>query len=532
MRVAPSSRLRIFKAIFVSVLVVGSLLVGLAIATVKIFDKWIIEEAAGKNRHAEFLRAAAAVSNVLSEEGLHDVALLERVIQNILELRPGIRWLHVFDVGNGKARLVTSSRATEVPDIFSEAEISEIAAGRSVARFDGDSPERAWIITAPISLNGVIVGAIRGRFSITKYDELIFKQQQLAILAAIGAIVLTSAVFLALIRIQIHRPISRLLATMEKVGSGDLSLRATVDGPLEIQELSRKFNQMLHQVREAIVAKESLIDEIRQLNATLEERVASAVHQLRVTSDKLVQSQLQAERNEKLAALGEISAVIAHELGNPLNAISGRFQLLEDTSDVAQREKHLAVIKTQIDRMTTAIRHILDSTRVNLHTDPVSLTLAVHEVLSLVQAPGVTFTSHLARDLPDAEVNRMSLHGLLLNLVTNALQAMPNGGVLTVTTRVTCNEPLEGHVIVRGSTQHRMARLLVEDSGKGIPSDILERVCEPFFTTRHKDGGTGLGLAICRRMVASAGGRFAVQSEVGRGTKFTVDLPLWNESIR
>lgn len=526
-------RLRIFKALLVSVLVVGSLLVGLAIITVKVFDEWIIEEAAGKNRHAEFLRTAAAVSGVLSEEGLRNILVLERVIQNILELRPGIRWLDVFEIGPDGATLITSSRSMDRTDMLSGDNLNEIAAGRSVAAFDGASPERAWIITAPITLNGTIVGAIRGRFSITKYDELILKQRQLAILAAIGAIVLTSAVFLVLIRIQIHRPISQLLETMEKVGSGDLSLRAPLTGPLEIQKLSQQFNHMLHQVRAAIATKESLIDEVRQLNATLEERVLSAVSQLRLTSEKLVQSQIQAERNEKLAALGEISAVIAHELGNPLNAISGRLQLMDDTSDLPQREKHLGIIRAQLDRMAAAIRHILDSTRLDLKSGPVSLNEVVHEVLSLVQTPRMRFNTHLAHDLPNVEVNNLSLHGLLLNLVTNALQAMPNGGVLTVTTHVTCHEVLNGHVILRGpSTEHPMARLLVEDSGRGIPPHLLQRVSQPFFTTRHKEGGTGLGLAICRRVVASAGGRFAVKSDVELGTTFTIDLPLWDESTR
>lgn len=527
MRVA-LSRLRIFKAIFVSVLIVGSLLVVLTIITVKVFDRWIIEEAAGTNRHAEFLRAAAAVSSVVSEEGLHNAAL-EQVIQDILDLRPGLRWLHVFEMTDGRASVVASSRTAEVAAPLIQADASEIAAGRSVARFDGDSQERAWIITAPISSNGAIVGAIRGRFSITKYDELIYKQQQLAILAAIGAIVLTSAAFLVLIRMQIHRPISHLLSTMEKVGSGNLTLQAPLHGPLEIQELSRKFNGMLQQVREAVVAKESLIAEVRQLNATLEERVSGAVSQLRVTRDKLAQARIQAERNEKLAALGEISAVIAHELGNPLNAISGRLQLMESTCDGVQREKHLTVAKGQVDRMAAAIRHILESTRVDLKAGPANLNQIVQEVLSLVQTSHITFNAHLAQDLPDVEVNAVSLHGLLLNIVTNAVQAMPAGGILTVVTRVTYNEALEGYFILNGPPAgHPMARLLVKDTGRGIPPDLVHRVVEPFFTTRHKEGGTGLGLAICRRVVASASGRFAVKSDVGVGTIFTIDLPLWD----
>jgi signal transduction histidine kinase len=123
------------------------------------------------------------------------------------------------------------------------------------------------------------------------------------------------------------------------------------------------------------------------------------------------------------------------------------------------------------------------------------------------------------------------LHGLLFNLATNAVQAMPYGGELTLQTRsVSCTE-LPGTVIVsegalvNGTT----VRLTIADTGNGIPAEHLSRIFEPFFTTRHEQGGTGLGLAICHRVVTDSGGRLAVKSEIGQGTAFTVDLPIWEE---
>jgi signal transduction histidine kinase len=154
----------------------------------------------------------------------------------------------------------------------------------------------------------------------------------------------------------------------------------------------------------------------------------------------------------------------------------------------------------------------------------------IGEVMALLQAPDVKVVTHLAVELPPIAINKTSVHGVVSNLVNNAVQAMNATGELMLTTRLVNRSDLEGHVIVQAvSSAQPMVRLVVADSGIGIPDDVLERMCEPFFTTRHDEGGTGLGLAICRRVIAAAGGRFAVTSEPGRGTTFTVDLPLWRE---
>lgn len=185
--------------------------------------------------------------------------------------------------------------------------------------------------------------------------------------------------------------------------------------------------------------------------------------------------------------------------------------------------------------MVAVIRQVLNQTRVRLRSAPLNLNSTIHEVLSLL-SPGmtrrqVTFKTDLQGDLPLVAGDPNALHGLVFNLVSNAKQAMPSGGELTIRTRAACGTELPGTVVVsEGALINGTAvRLTIVDTGYGIPPEHLSRIFEPFFTTRHKHGGTGLGLAICHRVVTDSGGRLAVKSEVGQGTEFTVDLPIWKK---
>jgi signal transduction histidine kinase len=139
----------------------------------------------------------------------------------------------------------------------------------------------------------------------------------------------------------------------------------------------------------------------------------------------------------------------------------------------------------------------------------------------------------LVTDLPEGlapvAADPHTLHGVIFNLVTNAIQAMPQGGELAICTRYIRNEESEGTLVVAGTheLEDGAIRLIVRDTGHGVPPEYVQRIFEPFFTTRQAQRGTGLGLAICHRAVSLAGGRLAVQSVVGQGTTFTIDLPLW-----
>ena len=523
------NKLRLFNAVVVSMLVAGIVLVVLALATVKTLDRGVIEAAAARNRHAEFLLAASVVSRGIDRlEDLRNSRRMKPILDDIQQLRPGIRALEIIEFVSGATKEVVNTGNGHPGAILSQSEVQALRANQVLSHFDGSGQDRAWVFTAPIVSSGTIVGALRGRFSVSKYDQLIEAQEEVAKQVAVGAVIITSLTMLLLIRIQLHRPIARLLGTMEQVRSGNLALEAPISGPLEIRRLAENFNQMMAQLHAVMSDREKLMMEIQSWNESLESKVEEAVIALEREKDKVAAAQLAAQRNSNLAALGEVSAIMAHELGNPLNVIYGCLQLMKNSAMPSDSTRHLDVIKAQVTRMSDVMQHILKSTRIEGEASPVLLNDVVSEVIALLQAPEIKVVTHLAPELPPVAVNKTSLHGVILNLVTNAVQAMSNKGKLILRTSMAFKPDLEGHLLVQAMPSGRpMVRLVVQDSGSGIPAHVLDKICEPFFTTRHEEGGTGLGLAISRRVVASAGGRFAVESVLGKGAAFTVDLPVW-----
>lgn len=520
--------LRLFNAIVVSMLLAGIVLVALAVATVKILDRQVIESAAANNRHAEFIRAATFVSREIHRpEDLRNTIKMKQILEDIQHLRPGIRALEALEFAPGAVQSVAKTGSNHSDEALSKIELEQLRANTILSRFDDSGADRAWVFTVPIASNDTVIGALRGRFSVSKYDQLIQAQEEVAKQVAVGAVIVTSLTMLLLVRIQLHRPIARLLGTMEQVRSGNLSLEAPLSGPLEIRRLALNFNQMMAQLHLAIREKEKLVAEIQAWNERLENRVQQAVMDLEKEKDKVGAAQLAAQRNSNLAALGELSAMMAHELGNPLNAVHGRLQLLKALPISGDIARHLDVIKTQLSRMSDVIQHILKSTRIEGEVSAVMINEVVTDVLTVIQAPEVKVVTHLTPNLPAVVANTTSLHSVVLNLVINAVQAMDNAGVLTLTTRLTDGTDMSGHLLVQSvSHEGPMVRLMVQDSGIGIPASVLNKIGEPFFTTRHDRGGTGLGLAICRRVISSAGGHLAVKSSAEQGTTFTIDLPV------
>lgn len=261
-------------------------------------------------------------------------------------------------------------------------------------------------------------------------------------------------------------------------------------------------------------------------NADQYQRSQETVRQLRQTQQELqtrIEAQLEAERRliqaEKLAAVGEMAAGIAHELNNPLTTVTGFTELvLDEMSDGETIRPDLELVLREARRARDVVRRLLDfSRRSESERTRVDLNELLDDVLSLtnhlMHTSGVHLDVSLSKNLPWVSVDRNQMKQVFLNLFHNALQAMPTGGQL----------------FIRSAARQRGGRKWVtaslRDTGAGITPEHQGRIFEPFFTTKSGQGGTGLGLSVSYGIISDHGGEIEVESEIGEGTKFTVWLP-------
>ncbi len=259
----------------------------------------------------------------------------------------------------------------------------------------------------------------------------------------------------------------------------------------------------------------------------------------------------QLEREERLAAVGRLSAAIAHEIRNPLASITGSVQVLRSELNLSHDDDELmGLIEREADRLGHLVTDFLQLTRgAEPELEPGRIGAMLKETVTLVNTKGLSDGITLEADLdydPTVRIDEARMRQVFWNLVNNACQAMKGGGVLHLSTqRVTADDlgqPTEDSFVGTwnraGGDDHTGApqllpgegalRILVEDTGAGIPDEELGKIFDPFFTTRT--GGTGLGLAIVARIVQAHGGVITVQSQPGEGTRFAIWLPIDEET--
>jgi two-component system NtrC family sensor kinase len=232
-------------------------------------------------------------------------------------------------------------------------------------------------------------------------------------------------------------------------------------------------------------------------------------------------------QSQKLAAIGELSAGIAHEINNPLAIIRQEaewMQLLlkkpEDAKTLEELQGSVQQIVQQVDRCTEITRNLLDFAR---KRDPVIQAVEVNRIIEnmtmLVEKEArhknITIVRHYDATLPVIYSDAPQLRQVILNFLTNATQAIGKDGVVTITTRPSNDDAVD---------------IVISDTGCGIPEANLGKIFDPFFTTKPPGQGTGLGLSICHGIILRLGGRIAVASTVGQGTEFTITLPRSRES--
>jgi signal transduction histidine kinase len=323
-------------------------------------------------------------------------------------------------------------------------------------------------------------------------------------LIVIGYVLLFSAVvvgfgYVLLTRVLL-RPLRQILEATERVAQGDFEVRVQAAEENELGALAHAFNRMTEQIKLQQQDLRQHLGALERVNRELER-----------TQNQLIFS-------EKLASVGRLAAGVAHEIGNPLSATLGYLELLKRNPELAAEDRDvLQRIEKELDRIHRIIRELLDYSRPPKNEPE---EIAVNQVLSnavdLVSTqkgfPAIETVLQLDHGLPAVRGSGHELQQLLVNLILNAVDAMPQGGRLTISTAPHMVEP-------------QGVEIRIADTGEGIVRENLRRIFDPFFTTREPGRGTGLGLSICSRIVESMDGRIEVESEVGRGSAFTVILP-------
>jgi signal transduction histidine kinase len=325
------------------------------------------------------------------------------------------------------------------------------------------------------------------------------------------ALLVTALLVLAvdrLARAWFIRPVEDVRRTLVRVRGGDLKARARRQGVDEAGDVADELN--------------ALIDEVARVQSGVREELARAVAAVESRNDELVQSyqrmfalREQLARAQQTAAAGQTAANLAHQIGTPLNLISGYVQMMmEDPGLDARSLERLHSIEEQIRKVTGFIRTTLDAVRRSPRAPEPVFPAAVLRRLSEIARPravaaGIELRLDVPEDLPWLMGDSVQLELALLNLVNNSLEAMPGGG----------------RVRIYASREGSSTRIEVADDGPGIPEGILPRVFEPWVTSKPSDRGTGLGLSITRDVVKEHGGSIEVHSAPAQGTSFVIVLP-------
>jgi two-component system, NtrC family, sensor kinase len=302
---------------------------------------------------------------------------------------------------------------------------------------------------------------------------------------------------------RVTRPVQSLSRAAASIAAGHYEAPLHPSGKDELADLGRAFVSMTAEIRRRD-------EEIRSWNAELQSRVDERTAELKEAQDQIL-------RTRRLAALGSLGAGLAHELNNPMTAVTGYLAILrKQAPQGGPQAEMIARAQEQAGRVARVVedlRSFADQER-SISGQRFSLERTVHSALSLyeerLRSSGIDLTTRIDEPLPDAQGDPLQIQQVVAHIVENAINAMPGGGKLEVSL---------------GTVDGDALRLRVTDTGKGIPSSIRERIFDPFFTTKGQQGQVGLGLSVSHSIVEAHHGRIVVESEEGMGAAVTVLLP-------
>jgi two-component system NtrC family sensor kinase len=460
-------------------------------------------------------------------------------------LAPPWASLAVFDASGGLVARSGPAAANEATPELNEC----LASGEPQTSFRG---ERRFFLfrwgqrlelCAPLRASGRPVGAVLAASPLEGVGLSLWGSWHLVVLFALldGLVIALFGGYL--LRRRVVGPVERLAEAAAGYSLGQpVPVLSDLQGSAEIAGLARGLEAMLAGLSAAAREREDYV-----------ERLEQAMRQLRAAQEEVV-------RSEKLAVVGRLAAGVAHEIGNPISSVLGYTELLRSGGlSEAEVQDSLRRINDEVERIDRIVRGLLDFARPQpSRVEPLEVNAVLAEAADLILhrqgvRRSVRLEADLAEGLPQVAADRGQLVQVLLNLMLNAVDAMPGGGTLRLASRLVEPTPEETEGLsVRARRQDdplgsdfstlrqgtgdgpaqvsgRLVELAVTDTGRGMAPQELARIFDPFYTTKPPGSGTGLGLAISLRLVNSIGGSLRVESRPGEGSTFRVLLPALQE---
>lgn len=490
------------------------------------------------------LQAAERISDVI-KQGTTDYMLrndrsgLYQSIQT-MAAEPGIYKIRIFDQEGRITYTTTPSEQNHVVDKTGEACYACHAQSQPLARLNRPDRFRIYrngggsrvlgIITPienqPSCSNAAchahpasqqILGVLDTNLSLAKADVQLAESSRIMIAYTACGLILIAVLSWFFVWRVVGRPVQALERGTDRLKDGDLGYQITVESEDEIGDLARSFNDMSSQL------KAEHTENVAWTH-TLEQRVEQKTRELRRAHEHALHT-------EKMASIGKMAAVLAHEINNPLSGILTYAKLLRKYLDHADNGRDrrqeicdsLDLIASESRRCGDLVKNLLTFSRTTpMNLQPTNLNSVIEQALRLIQhqleLSAIHVEEHLEADLPLVDCDGAQIEQVLLALLMNAIDAMPQGGNLWINSK--------------SDAEAGQLRIVVRDDGAGIPPEILPRIFEPFLTTKETGRGVGLGLAISHSILERHNGTIAVQSEVGKGTTFTVTLPWEKEAAK
>jgi signal transduction histidine kinase len=490
--------------------------------------------------------AQELAAGIGSRRELEDPVTLHREIKQLIEIRKSLEQIDIFALTPDRELKLVASSERQAPWLRNpEAQKASIARGVITQVLRSSHNERFWEVTAPIHLEEEIIGSLSIKVSLKEADQVAAQERQYAVVTTVLTVLIMSIVLALFVQRVIYRPLQSLVGAMAGATAGDLTVEVQTPGQDELSQLGRHFNRMLKTIRDSTEERAALLVQLSQFNQELQRRVGVATQALAQRNEELMKANealFEAQRRlthwDRLSGMVHVVATVAHEIGNPLNSVAGHIRLLREDDTVRPEAQHrLKIVEGQLDRVAETLRTMLISMRQpEPQLAPLHLNTLLVEILSLME-PGlssrhVRLVTQFQPDLPVIQADASQLQQVLLNLVTNALDAMPHGGELRIMTTVqgAVDEVQDGEGgRAWGTPQspaHEVVVVQICDTGVGIPADLLPKIFDPFFTTKAVGAGTGIGLAVCQQILRMHHGTIEVVSQPQQGSTFRLTLPV------